>query len=52
MPTAVTTNKNTMNTKQDAEEEGLSLLKRERRRGAEITQNEDAADDDDCVLSD
>ena len=52
MPTAVTTNKKTMNTEQDAEEEGLSLLERERRRGTEITQNEDADADDDGVLSD
>mmetsp|Transcript_30584 Transcript_30584/g.56549 ORF Transcript_30584/g.56549 Transcript_30584/m.56549 type:complete len:181 (-) Transcript_30584:2253-2795(-) len=41
----------TMNAEQDAAEVGLSLVERERRRGAEITQNEDASADDDGALS-
>ena len=41
-----------MNTEQDAEEDGLSLLELERRRGALITQNEEVDGDEEEVLSD
>ena len=41
-----------MNTEQDAEEDGLSLLELERRRGAQITQNEEVDGDEEEVLFD